>query len=106
MNKTYHTNQIMKYGFIVVALIIVIVSTFFTNRLAKKLSDEEKKKIEIWAESTRQLILADETTNTNFILLIIEGNTTIPVIMTDQNDNLLSYRNINPPKNDQEKFFK
>ena len=106
MNKTYQTNQIMKYGFIVVALIIVIVSTFFTNRLAKKLSEEEKKKIEIWAESTRQLTLADETTNTNFILLIIEGNTTIPVIMTDQNDNLLSYRNINPPKKDQEKFFR
>ena len=71
MNKVYQTNQIMKIIFVVGAMLIVLASTIFTNRLAGKLSIEEQKKIEIWAEATRQLILADETTDMNFILNII-----------------------------------
>jgi hypothetical protein len=76
MNKIYQTNQMLKYIFIAVATLIVIISTFFTNRLANRLSTEETKKIEIWAEATRQLILSEEA-DMNFLLSIIEGNTTI-----------------------------
>ena len=106
MNKVYQTNQILKFIFIVGAMLIVLASTIFTNRLAGKLSIEEQKKIEIWAEATRQLILADETTDMNFILKIIEGNTTIPVIITDENDNMIDYRNIKAPVKNSENFFK
>jgi len=106
MNKSYQSNQLLKIVFIVITIAIVLTSTFFTNRLTRKLSEEETKKIEIWAEATRELILADETTNINFLLNIIQGNTTIPVIMTDEKDNMLQYRNLNVPKNDQQDFFK
>jgi len=106
MNKVYQTNQIMKIIFVVGAMLIVLASTIFTNRLAGKLSIEEQKKIEIWAEATRQLILADETTDMNFILNIIEGNTTIPVIITDNNDQMIDYRNIKAPEKNNEEFFR
>lgn len=106
MNKVHQTNQILKFIFIVGAMLIVLASTIFTNRLAGKLSVEEQKKIEIWAEATRQLILADETTDMNFILKIIEGNTTIPVIITDENDSMVDYRNIKAPVKNTEVFFK
>ena len=105
MNKVYQTNQILKFSFIVGAMLIVLASTIFTNRLAGKLSVEEQKKIEIWAEATRQLILADETTDMNFILKIIEGNTTIPVIITDENDSMIDYRNIKAPVKNKEEYF-
>ena len=105
MNKVYQTNQILKFSFIVGAMLIVLASTIFTNRLAGKLSVEEQKKIEIWAEATRQLILADETTDMNFILKIIEGNTTIPVIITDENDRMIDYRNIKSPVKNKEEYF-
>ena len=105
MNKVYQTNQILKFIFIVGAMLIVLASTIFTNRLASKLSVEEQKKIEIWAEATRQLILADETTDMNFILKIIEGNTTIPVIITDENDRMIDYRNIKSPVKNKEEYF-
>ena len=105
MKKIYQTNQILKFVFIAVAMIIVIASGIFTNRLAEKLSGEETKKIEIWAEATRQLVLADENTDMNFLLGIIEGNTTIPVIMTDENDRMLQHRNIKVPKSNEESFF-
>ena len=66
----------------------MILSTLFTNRLASALSKEEQKKIEIWAEATRQL-MSDEGSNIEFTLSIIEDNTTIPVIIVDENDQLL-----------------
>ena len=105
MKKIYQTNQILKFVFIAVAMIIVIASGIFINRLAEKLSGEETKKIEIWAEATRQLVLADENTDMNFLLGIIEGNTTIPVIMTDENDRMLQHRNKKVPKSNEESFF-
>lgn len=81
-----------KLIFIVAGAAIIILSTLFTNRLASALALEERKKIELWAEATRQLT-EDETADIDFLLKIIEGNTTIPVIIIDKNDVLLDSRN-------------
>lgn len=105
INKLYEISQRLKLIFILIAIAIVLVSTLFTNRLAKSLADEEQKKIEIWAEATRQFIVADENTNINFITTIIEGNTSIPVIMTDANDQMLFARNIEEPKPNVDEFY-
>lgn len=91
--------------FIVIGAAIVIISTFYSNRLAKSLALEEQKKIEIWAEATRQFILADEHTNIDFVLSIIEGNTTIPVIIVDEKDQLLHSRNVVEPQNNVDEFY-
>jgi len=94
-----------KLVFIIIGAAIVIISTLFTNRLAKSLALEEQKKIEIWAEATRQFILADEHTNIDFVLSIIEGNTTIPVIIVDEKDQLLHSRNVVEPQNNVDEFY-
>ena len=65
------------------------------QQMADELSIEEKRKIEIWAEATTLFITADENTDIDFISSIIEGNTTIPVYMTDHNDSVLFVRNVN-----------
>jgi hypothetical protein len=41
----------LKYGFISVAVLIVIASVWITHSLVNELKNEERKKIEIWAES-------------------------------------------------------
>jgi two-component sensor histidine kinase len=105
INKLYEISQRLKLIFILIAITIVLISTLFTNRLAKSLAAEEQKKIEIWAEATRQFIVADENTNINFITTIIEGNTSIPVIMTDANDQMLFARNIEEPKTNVDEFY-
>ncbi|NDP19736.1 MAG: HAMP domain-containing histidine kinase [Paludibacter sp.] len=105
MNKLYEISQRLKLIFILIAIAIVLVSTLFTSRLAKSLADEEQKKIEIWAEATRQFIVADENTNINFITTIIEGNTSIPVIMTDAKDQMLFARNIIEPEVNVDEFY-
>lgn len=104
--KLFELSRHFKLVFIVVGAAIIIVSTLFTNKLANSLALEEQKKIEIWAEATRQFILADENTNIDFILSIIEGNTTIPVVIVDEKDQLLHSRNIVEPRNNKEEFYK
>ncbi len=106
INKLYEISQRLKLVFILVAVAIISVSTLFTNRLAHTLALEEQKKIEIWAEATRQFIVADESTNINFISKIIEGNTSIPIVMTDANGQMLFSRNIKEPSTHVNEFYK
>ncbi len=76
-----------------VSLIIVVLSVIYTTSLTRKLALEEQRKMEIWAEATRQFILADENTDIDFVTSIIEGNNTIPVYMVDKDGNLIISRN-------------
>lgn len=91
--------------FLVVATLIVVVSMLFTNHIANSLAQEERNRVELWAEATRQLILADEHTNIDFFSDIIEQNTTIPVYMVDQHGNLISSRNVKEPKHNLSEFY-
>ena len=95
MKLKLQTSDTFRYIFLICASIIVIVSLFFMQQMADELSIEEKRKIEIWAEATTLFITADENTDIDFISSIIEGNTTIPVYMTDHNDSVLFVRNVN-----------
>lgn len=88
------TSDTFRYIFLICASIIVVVSLFFMQRMADDLAKEEKRKIEIWAEATSLFITADENTDIDFISDIIEGNTTIPVYMTDHKDSVLFVRNV------------
>ena len=105
INKLYQISQRLKLIFILVAIAIVLVSTLFTNRLAKSLAAEEQKKVEIWAEAIHQSTLEGGSSNIELIMKIIESNTTIPIIMTDGNNNVISSLNLTEPKSNVKKFY-
>jgi signal transduction histidine kinase len=103
--KNWLSNNL--YTFILtILLVIVVLSVSFTTRLANKFAEEEYRKIELWAEATRQLIMADENDNIDLILSVMEGNTTIPVYMVDSAHQLLLSRNVREPKYNKEEFYK
>ena len=103
--KNWLSNNL--YTFILtILLVIVVLSVSFTTRLANKFAEEEYRKIELWAEATRQLIMADENDNIDLILSVMEGNTTIPVYMVDSTHQLLLSRNVREPKHNKEEFYK
>ncbi|MDR2627867.1 MAG: HAMP domain-containing histidine kinase [Dysgonamonadaceae bacterium] len=113
--RLYGSGQKLKFFFIVTALLIAVVSVWVTNILVKDLSKEERKKIEIWAESVRLLSLqtADsendkEVTNAynKLLLRIVEDNITIPLLLTDENDEILLHKNILLPKGNEELFLR
>ena len=105
INKLYEFTRQLKLVFIIIAVGIILASTIFTNKLANSLADEERKKVEIWAEAIHQSVFLEEGTNTDLIVKIIEGNTTIPIIMTDAKNNVISSLNIDEPKTNQAEFF-
>ena len=89
---------------LLIAMIIVVVSVLFTNNLARALQVEEQKNMAVWAEATRQLILADENADIDFVSSIIEGNTTIPVYICDAEGNVIASRNVKSKTPDKDKM--
>lgn len=77
------------------AAVIVGASLWFSHRLIDDLKAEEENKVGVWAEAMRSLTEADETTDLNLVLRVINGNHTIPVIVTDGNGAIKTTRNLN-----------
>jgi signal transduction histidine kinase len=95
----YTQKQRWKILLLLAALMIGGASLWYTNRLVKRLSDEERKKIELWAEATKRLADVSELNNDiNFLSIVISNNTTIPVIWTDENFKVISHRNLDSLK--------
>ncbi|MDY0097946.1 MAG: ATP-binding protein [Bacteroidales bacterium] len=88
------------------AILIGIASLFYTQSLVRNLKAEERKKVEMWAEATRLINTADSTQNIEFLLSIIENNNTVPVILTDGNDNILAARNFDGDRMNEPGFMK
>lgn len=65
-----------------------------TNLLFEKIKSEERKRVEIWAGASKLLTISEGSADLNFYLEILNGNTTIPVILTDQKKQIISWKNI------------
>ena len=103
MNKW--NSNILSVLITILLIVVVVVSSLVTSHIVEQFEQEEQKKIELWAEATRQFILADEHENIDLLLQVMEGNTTIPVYMVDTNYNLLLSRNVPEPKRNLEAFY-
>ena len=84
----------IKIILIVMAIIIAIASLLISNYLTHDLQVEEKNRMEVWAEAMRSLNSADENTDLNLVLKVINGNNTIPVIVLDRYGNVQTHRNL------------
>lgn len=65
----------------------------YTAKLFEKISAEERNKIEIWAEASKRIVISENQDATTFYLQIIGENETIPVLVLDEKDNIMNYRN-------------
>lgn len=103
----YNKKQWWKFILLLIAIIIGVSSLYYTNLLVKKLSIEEKKKVELWAEATRQLGEPDiSNKDFSFLLQVIQNNRTVPVILTDSGCNIISYRNLDSLKVTNKQYVK
>lgn len=105
--KLFENNKIFsRYLFIAVAIIIVVVSLLVSHFFVKDLSKEERYKIEIWAEATKEMASNAENQNMNLVVQILKSNTTIPVILYDKKNNIYESSNIELPANNDQDFLK
>ncbi len=66
----------------------------FTNQLFSEIKLEERKKAELYAEATKQLANMGDNTDYTFIIKVLQDNTTVPVILTDENGKINAKRNL------------
>ena len=96
--------MIRRYGkliFLATAAVVVGVFIVVSTGLVRDLSVQERSRMEIWADATREIIAAfdsDSPADIDFLLRIIESNTTIPVLLTDSEGNILQHRNFELPE--------
>ncbi|MBK7911621.1 MAG: sensor histidine kinase [Bacteroidota bacterium] len=95
----YTQKQRWKLLLLVAALLIGAASLWYTNKLVNKLSEEEYKRIQLWAEATRRLAdVTEMNTDINFLSSVISNNNSIPVIWADEEFKVISYRNLDSLK--------
>ena len=84
----------VKVALVVVAFIIAGVSLWVSNVLIQDLKSEERGNVEVWAEAMRALSEADENTDLNLVLKVINGNEYIPIVVLDKNGQVTESRNV------------
>lgn len=93
MQWTDRIRQI-KIILVVAAVIIAVASLVVSNYLVRDLSREERQNMEVWAAAMRAFSTADENTDLNLALKVLEGNNTIPIVVKDRSGNVIDKRNI------------
>jgi hypothetical protein len=98
--KTSRHRTLLRLSLPLIAVIIGIGSLFYTEELVGNLKTEERKKVELWAEATRRINTSDESQDLEFLVSIIENNSTVPVILTDSADSIITPGNIRNKRKD------
>ncbi len=84
----------VKIILVVAAILIAIASLVVSHFLTRDLSREERNKVEVWAAAMRALNNADENTDLELVLKVINGNNTIPVVVMGKDGNAQLFRNV------------
>ena len=95
-----------KFLLFVMAVVIGLTSLIYTQRLVRELKTEERKKVELWAKATKQLIELDITeSDFEFLFEVIENNNTVPVILVDALGDTISTRNLDPVRKNNPEYL-
>ena len=86
--------RLVKIILVITAVVIAVVSLVVFHFLINDLSKEERSRMSVWAEAMHSLNAADETTDLNLVLKVINENNTIPVIVLDAEGKLQVFRNV------------
>ncbi len=97
-----NTYDIRRYGtfvFLLISAVVVCVFLYFSNQLVKDQAIQERARMQIWADATKQIANIStgspdtESAHIDFLLSIIEGNTNIPVLLTNSTGDIIGHRN-------------
>ncbi|MCQ2114495.1 MAG: HAMP domain-containing histidine kinase [Bacteroidaceae bacterium] len=84
----------VKILLVIVSIIIVAASLIVSHYLVRDLERQEHQNMSVWAEAMRTVSTANENTDLNLALKVLEGNNTIPIVVRDREGNVIDQRNI------------
>lgn len=76
------------------AIIIAVASLAVSHILTRDLKVQEQRKMEVWAEAMRSLSTADENTDLNLVLKVLNDNDYIPVVVLNAAGDVTDFRNV------------
>jgi nitrogen-specific signal transduction histidine kinase len=94
----YSNKTLWKLFLFLFAVCIGMGSLIYTGNLVNKLKIEERENVKMWAEATSLISVADTTQDVEFLSSVIDNNNTVPVILTDESDSIISSRNFDREK--------
>lgn len=98
----YESRRTGKLIFIAISVITIIIFLIVSNSLVKELAQQERERMNIWAQATERLAQTESEADIEFLLGIISQNNSIPVMRADADGNILEYRNYRLPDNKDE----
>ena len=84
----------VKAALVASALVIAAASLVVSKVLIQDLKAEERNNVAVWAEAMRALSNADESTDLNLVLKVINGNEHIPIVVLDKHGAVTLTRNV------------
>lgn len=101
--NVYENKSQWKIGLFLAGLLIVTVTLLYNSRLAGKLEEQERRRVETFANAYAELSKlpfsdSSSTLQIDFLTSIITGNLTIPVILTDDKGRIRASKNIDSTK--------
>ena len=94
MSLNVESRKLMNVAFVVVAVLIIGGSLWSTRLLVHAFAEQEHSRMKIWADATRALAELPESCDFAFIQEVLSENTTIPVVLTNADFEVLDARNI------------
>ena len=86
--------NITRWFIIIASFFIVVLILWNTYNFFQIFKNEERAKMEFWASAQKTLANANEYTDVDLPLQIITNNTSIPMVVTDSKDSIISHNNI------------
>lgn len=103
----YLKKQRWKQFLMIGAVLIGVSSLLYTNHLVKQVSYEEQVKVELWTESVRMTLTHDSLSDDVFryINAVFTTNKTVPIIVVDENENIIADNNFNYNEKNRDKIL-
>lgn len=109
MANLYDKRRYGTLAFMLIALVLVALFLYISNRIVADLAEQERSRMEIWADATKTIInmgsMSEDdnperysSLDIDFLLKIIEENRNIPVMLADDDDHIILHRNFDLPE--------
>lgn len=99
MRNIFHWKNLL----LIIAVFITAISLYQANSLVRDMQEEEELKVKMVVSAIESIVMSEtdssdlftqSSSTISFATKIIEQNQTIPIIITDEYKNIVSYRNI------------
>jgi len=95
----YTHKRVWKLLLLIGAITIGLFTLIYTDNLSNELKEKERKSVKIWMQAIRQITDSNHGDGElSLTLEVISQNTTIPIIITDSQSNIIFHRNLGFPE--------